>query len=156
MTYALDEALIATPIGMVRICGNAAALDRISLERGGAKPLTGKAHAVREATAQIQAYFAGTLRDFDLPLVPVNSERGQILREGIVAVGYGDAMSYGALARMLGSGPRAVGQACARNPYPLVVPCHRILAAGGRLGAYTTGEGPKTKQWLLDHEARYA
>ena len=89
-------------------------------------------------------------------MVPLAGPRGEALRAGIAAVGYGETLSYGALARTIGSGARAVGQACARNPYPLVIPCHRILAAGGALGAYSASDGPATKQWLLDHETRTA
>jgi methylated-DNA-[protein]-cysteine S-methyltransferase len=163
MPYAPDHALIATPIGMVRISGDDDVVTRIHV--GGPEPApedAGSAKAVLEAVVQLRAYFAGTLRDFDLPLIPFDSKRGETLRAGpsrSAARGRhssGDTVSYGALARQIGSGPRAIGQACARNPYPLVIPCHRILAAGGRLGAYSAGEGPNTKQWLLDHEARHS
>lgn len=160
MTYAPDHALIATPIGAVEIWGDDQAISRIAIpapgRQTGAGEQAGSAAAVREAEAQLRAYFAGTLRSFDLPLEPAGSKRGEILRAGIVSVGYGDALSYGALARQLDSGPRAIGQACARNPFPLVIPCHRILAAGGGLGAYSAGEGPATKRWLLEHELRHS
>lgn len=152
--YARDHALIATPIGSIRIDGDETAIIRIQLgAEGPAQP--GTASAVRAAADQLDAYFAGELKDFTVVLPPVKSPRGQALRDGLIAVGYGDAMSYGELARRLDSGPRAVGQLCARNPFPIIVPCHRILAAGGALGAYTAGEGPATKQWLLDHEQRH-
>ena len=59
---------------------------------------------------------------------------------------------YGAIARMIGSSPRAVGQACRRNPFPIVVPCHRVVGAGGAIGYYSAGEGVATKRWLLAHE----
>ena len=61
-------------------------------------------------------------------------------------------MSYCALSRRLSSGARALGQACARNPFPIVVPCHRVLNADGTLGAYSGGDGPATKHRLLAHE----
>ncbi len=77
------------------------------------------------------------------------------MREGLIAVGYGETVSYGELAKRLDSGPRAIGQLCARNPFPIVVPCHRVLGAGGALGSYSAGDGPATKQWLLDHEQRH-
>jgi methylated-DNA-[protein]-cysteine S-methyltransferase len=92
--------------------------------------------------------------DFDIALAPANTLRGQALRGGLIGVGYGTTLSYGALARQLGSGARAVGQLCARNPFPIVVPCHRILGSGG-LGHYSAGDGITTKQWLLDHERRH-
>ncbi|MBB5684096.1 methylated-DNA--[protein]-cysteine S-methyltransferase [Sphingobium boeckii] len=156
MAYALDHALIATPIGMIRISGDEDAIGRVLID--GSKDQAeeqGRSKAVVEAVAQIRAYFAGALKDFDLPLIAIRSERGDVLREGIASVGYGQTLSYGALARTIGSGARAIGQACARNPYPLIIPCHRILASGGALGAYSAGDGPLTKQWLLDHESRH-
>ena len=110
------------------------------------------APAIREALRQIEAYFAGRLTAFDLPLAATPTERGAVLRQGIVDIAYGETASYGALAKAIGSSPRAIGQACARNPFPIVVPCHRILGAGGALGAYSAGNGPITKSRLLDHE----
>lgn len=153
MTYAPDLDRIATPIGIVTIRGDETAITSITIEADHTIAETAsRAAAVREAAAQLRAYFAGRLREFDLPLVPAATVRGQALRDGITAIPYGDTLSYGALARQLSSAPRAVGQACARNPYPIIIPCHRVLAAQGRLGAYSGGTGPSTKQWLLNHE----
>jgi methylated-DNA-[protein]-cysteine S-methyltransferase len=72
----------------------------------------------------------------------------------MIAIAYGETLSYGDLARLAGSAPRAIGQACARNPFPIIVPCHRVLSSGGARGHYSGGEGPITKRWLLDHEQR--
>lgn len=154
MTYAPDLARIATPIGMVAIRGDEAVITSITIEPGSAAEAESESAALRAAALQLRAYFAGRLTMFDLPLVPAPTLRGAALRAGIAAIPFGETLSYGALARQLGSGPRAVGQACARNPYPIVIPCHRVLAAKGQLGAYSGGEGPKTKQWLLSHERR--
>ena len=152
--YARDHALIATPIGLIRIEGDAHMLLRVHL--GGNGPLThGETPLVRRAAGQISAYFAGDLKAFDLPLPDIDSPRGRVLRDGLAALGYGETASYGELARRLDSGPRAIGQLCARNPFPIVVPCHRVLGAGGALGSYSAGDGPATKQWLLDHERRH-
>lgn len=151
--YAPDHARIATPIGTVVIEGDD---ERIARVRIGAddSPAPGHTAAVRDATAQLEAYFAGRLRTFDLPLATAVTPRSEALRLAIVSVGYGSTASYGELATRHGSSARAVGQACARNPFPLVVPCHRVLAAGGVLGPYSAGEGPSTKRWLLAFEAR--
>lgn len=150
--YALDSASIATPIGTVVIEGDDHLVSRISLT-GTALLCPGTAKAVREAAAQLQAYFAGLLRAFDLPLAPAATPRGAVLRQAIVAIGHGETASYGELAQLHGSSARALGQACARNPFPLVVPCHRVLRTGGVLGPYSAGDGPVTKRWLLDFEA---
>ena len=153
MAYAHDEAVIATPIGAVRIVGEDDRIDRVTIgedstARGGDAP------AVREAARQISAYLAGDSFAFDLPLAPARSLRGEALRAGIAAIGYGETLSYGTLARLLASGPRAIGQACARNPFPIVIPCHRVIGGGGSLGHYSGGRGLETKQALLDLEAR--
>jgi methylated-DNA-[protein]-cysteine S-methyltransferase len=81
-----------------------------------------------EAAAQLADYFAGRRTDFDLPLAPTRSRRGDELRAAIRGIGYGSTLSYGMLARIAQSGPRANGQACARNPLPFIVPCHRVVA----------------------------
>ncbi|WP_380783235.1 methylated-DNA--[protein]-cysteine S-methyltransferase [Sphingomonas sp. R86520] len=149
--YARDAASIATPIGLVCVTGTADRIDAIEILAAG-DVVPSDAAAVREALRQLEAYFAGRLTAFDLPLAPSPTERGAILRQGIIDVAYGATASYGALARAIRSSPRAIGQACARNPFPIVVPCHRILGAGGALGAYSAGNGPITKSRLLDHE----
>lgn len=149
--YALDTASVATPIGLIVIEGNGERISRIHLAPPG--PVTaGNSGIVREAAAQIEAYFAGRLRTFDLPLLASTTPRGAVLRQAMIDIGYGETASYGALAAKASSSARALGQACARNPFPIVVPCHRVVQAGGVLGPYSAGEGSKTKRWLLQHE----
>ncbi len=153
--YARDHALIATPLGTIRIEGDDAQVTAVRIgAEDAASP--GATTAVREAAEQLEQWFAGERQDFTVRLAPAATPRGQELRAGLIAVGYGETLSYGALARRLGSSPRAIGQLCARNPFPILVPCHRVLGAGGALGAYSAGEGPKTKSWLLEHERRFA
>jgi methylated-DNA-[protein]-cysteine S-methyltransferase len=152
--YARDHALIATPIGAIRIEGDDAVLTAIRV--GGDGPRSaGSAGAVRRAVEQLEQWFAKEREAFDLVLAPAGTPRGEALRAGLIAVGYGETLSYGALARALGSSPRAIGQLCARNPFPIVVPCHRVLGSGDALGAYSAGDGPRTKSWLLEHERRH-
>lgn len=153
--YARDHALIATPLGTIRIEGEDAWISAVRIGADGA-PSRGTAAAVREAADQLESWLAGALQEFTVPMEPAATPRGGELRAGLVAVRYGETLSYGALARQLGSSPRAIGQLCARNPFPILVPCHRVLGAGGALGAYSGGEGPKTKSWLLEHERRFA
>ncbi|WP_184087692.1 methylated-DNA--[protein]-cysteine S-methyltransferase [Sphingomonas xinjiangensis] len=153
--YARDHALIATPIGPIRIEGDDAAVMAVCIGAPGS--LTpGSAAAVRLAVEQIAAWFAGDRDSFDVPLAPARTPRGEVLRQGLIDVGYGDTLSYGALAQRLGSSARAIGQLCARNPFPLIVPCHRVLGSGGALGHYSAGDGTPTKSWLLEHERRFA
>ena len=154
MIYARDTALLATPVGTIRIDGDEARIHRIAIESERMTPRRADSPAVIAAAEQLKAWFEGALTDFDLALAPARTSRGQALRDGLIAVGYGSTMSYGGLARLLGSGARAIGQLCARNPFPIVVPCHRVLASGA-LGQYSAGDGVATKRWLLDHEIKH-
>ena len=149
-----ETASLTTPIGIIRI---EAAGDTLSaLQIGGDPCIRSDNPLLRRAIEQIEAYFAGALKRFDLPLAPPRTPRGAVLRQGIVDVGYGDVASYGTIARLIGSSPRALGQACARNMLPIIIPCHRVLGANAVLGAYSAGKGPATKQWLLDHEKGFS
>ncbi len=114
----------------------------------------------RIAQAQLGEYFSGTRRRFDLPVdwTGLSGPRRRVLQVLFETVGYGQTVSYGALARRAGltdrDAPvpaRAVGQIMGSNPIPLVVPCHRVMAADG-LGGYSGGTGPEVKHWLLVFE----
>ncbi|AWK86048.1 methylated-DNA--[protein]-cysteine S-methyltransferase [Azospirillum thermophilum] len=109
-----------------------------------------------EAARQLDAYFTGRLHGFDLPLAPKGSPFRQQVWAAMLAIPYGGTLSYGDVARALGSAPRAVGGACGANPIPIIIPCHRILGSGGSAGGYSGGSGLRTKAWLLDLERRHA
>jgi len=144
-------AVLMSPIGPLRL--RAAGGQLRSLDIGAVdRPRETSDALLREAVAQLSAWFEGQLTDFDLPLEPVTTPRGPAHRAAILGIGYGETASYGQIARMLGSSPRAVGQACARNPLPIIIPCHRVLGAAGAIGHYSAGEGVATKRWLLNHE----
>jgi methylated-DNA-[protein]-cysteine S-methyltransferase len=109
------------------------------------------ARAVRE----IERYLDDPAHRLDLPLEPAGTPFQQRVWQAILAIRAGEARTYGALARDLGSEPRAVGQACGSNPIALVIPCHRVTAAGNRLGGFmhSTGDDAlRIKRWLLAHE----
>ena len=108
---------------------------------------------LRDAAAQLGEYFEGRRRDFDLPLHPAETPFQDRMRATMLAIPYGHTRSYGDIADDLGGAARAVGQACGRNPIPIIVPCHRVVAAGGRLGGFSGGDGLPTKQRLLALEA---
>ncbi|WP_414901061.1 methylated-DNA--[protein]-cysteine S-methyltransferase [Sphingomonas flavalba] len=153
MAYAPVSASIATPVGTVHISGDDDVVHAIHITAATAEQApTALPHAVAEAARQIAAYFTDPQLRFCLPLAPAATARGMALREAIAAIGPGATQSYGEVAAAIASSPRAVGQACARNPFPIVIPCHRVLAGGGRLGAYSAGGGIRTKSWLLHHE----
>ena len=104
------------------------------------------------ARRQLQDYFAGRRREFDLPLNPAGSAFQLRVWLALRDIPCGQTVRYGDLAHRLGSSPRAIGGACARNPLPIIVPCHRVVAADGSLGGYSGKEGIKTKRILLDLE----
>jgi methylated-DNA-[protein]-cysteine S-methyltransferase len=151
MAYAHSATVIATPIGPVRIEAEGDLLTGIRIGTGAEADAVDHA-LLRTAADQITAYFDGRLTRFDLPLAPAASERGPELRDAICGISYGETATYGALAERTGASARAVGQACAGNRFPIVVPCHRVLPTGGALGFYSAGDGPATKVWLLRHE----
>ena len=103
---------------------------------------------LNEAARQIDAYFAGKLRDFDLPLHPAGSNFEQRVWAAMQESPYGETRSYGDLAAATHSAPRAIGRACGRNPIPIVIPCHRVLGKGW-MGGYSGAGGLVTKQALL-------
>ena len=102
-----------------------------------------------EAEAQIAAYFAGRRRSFDLPLAPRGSDFQKKVWTAIAAIPLGASETYGSLARKLETAPRPVGGAAGANPLPIIVPCHRVLGAGGTLHGYSGHGGTATKAALL-------
>jgi len=101
-----------------------------------------------EAARQLQAYFDGKLSDFDLPVAPAGSSFEKRVWAAMQQIPYGETRCYGDLAEAIHSAPRAVGGACGKNPIPIVIPCHRVLAKSG-MGGYSGRGGLKTKQALL-------
>ena len=106
---------------------------------------------LNRAVHQLNAYFYCGLRVFDLPVAPAGTPFQKAVWKQMQAIPYGEARTYGEIARWLRSAPRAVGVACGRNPIPIIIPCHRVIAAGG-LGGYSGDGGVDTKLWLLELE----
>lgn len=161
MSYAPHLVTLQTPVGGIVIESDdtavtairiSATLDEAQLSPDAADKLA-STPAMRAAD-QLRSYFAGELRHFDLPLAAASSVRGMVLRSGIAAIPFGETLTYGQLARALNSSARAIGGACSRNPFPIVVPCHRVTSSGGAGEHYSAGRGPETKSWLIAHEAR--
>lgn len=106
------------------------------------------------ASSQVLEYLAGKRRSFDLPLAAKGTEFQHAVWNEMLNIPYGETRTYGQIAAALGKPKalQAVGQACGRNPIPIIVPCHRVVAAGGKLGGYAYGPG--IKQFLLNVEAQ--
>lgn len=109
---------------------------------------------LREAVAQLSAYFRGERRVFDLPLAPQGTDFQHRVWKELQQIEWGETASYGEIARRLGmtnAASRAVGLANGRNPIPVVIPCHRVIGANGALTGYAGGV--ERKQTLLDLES---
>src|SRR5712691_12928368 len=140
---------IPSPIGQLTVDELNDAIVRI---RWADAPAGNGSPLLAEAARQLAAYFDGRLARFDLPLAPAGSPFAARVWEAMQAIPYGETRYYGDLAQAVGSAPRAVGRACGKNPIPIVIPCHRVLAKGG-MGGYSGAGGLATKQRLLDLEA---
>jgi len=121
-------------------------------EAGDPQEPPGETPLLAEAAQQLGEYFAGTRRNFDLPLDPAGTPFQRRVWTEMARIPFGATESYGALARKTGSVARAVGGACGANPIPIVIPCHRVVAEGGGLGGFSGGTGPATKRALLELE----
>ena len=102
-------------------------------------------------TEQVREYEAGDRTTFDVAVDYPDSFLGRVM-DAMVAIPYGETRTYGDLATELDTAPIAVGQACAANPVPLVVPCHRVVASDGSLNGYSADGGLAMKRRLLEHE----
>jgi methylated-DNA-[protein]-cysteine S-methyltransferase len=148
------QAKLPTPFALLGIRTEGDALTEIAfLPRTGA-PLAPQNRIAERARAQIEHYLDDPEFRFDLPLARQGTEFQRRVWAKIASIGAGRTRSYGELACELRSAPRAVGQACGANPVPLVVPCHRVLAASG-IGGFAhhqAGFHLAIKRWLLVHE----
>ncbi len=109
-----------------------------------------------EAAMQVQRYLADPDFQFSLPLIEVGSAFQRKVWGAISSIPRGTVRTYGQIAKHIGSAPRAVGQACGANWFPLIIPCHRVTAAGG-LGGFSNHDDENgfhlgVKRWLLRHE----
>jgi methylated-DNA-[protein]-cysteine S-methyltransferase len=114
-----------------------------------------KSPLAREAVRQLRAWLKDPQHEFGLPLAPAGTNFQRKVWQQIVAIPAGQTRSYGDVAAAIRSGPRAVGNACGANPYPIVVPCHRVVAANQGLGGFARQRGGfllDVKRWLLTHE----
>jgi methylated-DNA-[protein]-cysteine S-methyltransferase len=148
------QAKLRTPFALLGIRAGEDELAEIVLLGRDGEALAPRSRLAERACVQIGRYVEDPQFRFDLRLAPRGTPFQRRVWEKIAAIGPGRTRSYGELARELSSAPRAVGQACGANPLPLVVPCHRVLAAGG-IGGFAHHRGGfhlSVKRWLLAHE----
>jgi methylated-DNA-[protein]-cysteine S-methyltransferase len=156
MCAAPATARIETPIGMIELVASSDALTSVRIIPG-----TGKERADRQNSAlecaieQMRDYFRGLRKSFDIPLLAAASEEARQLRSAIASIPFGEMETYGSVAIRSGTSARAIGQACKSNPFPIIIPCHRVISSAGR-EYYSAGAGPETKAWLNDFEADHS
>ncbi|RCS56519.1 methylated-DNA--[protein]-cysteine S-methyltransferase [Parvibium lacunae] len=160
LSQANYQAVIPTPFGRL---GIRTALDQVFEQPvvyevqylPGATPLLSPQEAfTKEVVAQMEAYLAHPQTVFSVPLATRGTPFQQRLREQMLTIPCGQTQTYGAIAKLLKSGPRAVGQGCGANPFPLLIPCHRIVSASG-IGGFARADNGfyiGVKRWLLKHE----
>ena len=142
-----------SPVGPLTLVSSGDALSQILFEsqKYGKVPVATNTHSevLDEARRQLDAYFAGKLRDFDLPLAPEGSDFQLRVWKALETIPFGATRSYGEIATAIGApkAMRAVGAANGRNPLPIVVPCHRVIGANGSLTGF--GGGMARMEWLL-------
>ena len=152
----MNAALLPSPVGSLHVAvegGHVTALFTAEHSRHAPAPAPrdGIFDAVRQ---QLEEYFAGVRRTFELPLAPRGTAFEQAVWRRLTRIPFGETVTYGQLAAELGSAARAVGRANGRNPISIIVPCHRVIGANGSLTGYAGGLA--TKQKLLEHEGVFA
>lgn len=148
-------AVLAAPFGNLGVCITDDMLSGLAFLPPGARPRAAAQPLVARLATQLEAYFDDPRHGFDLPLAPVGTPFRHRVWAALQRIPLGQTCSYGAIARRLNSAPRAVGQAIADNPLPIIIPCHRVIAADGGLGGFNhsrTGYSQDIKRWLLKHE----
>jgi len=146
-----------SPLGRLLLVADEEGLLEIAFNEGRTPPVvdpawTSGGASLREPVRQLQAFFAGELRDFDLKLNAKGTAFQQRVWSALREIPFGETISYGELARRVGNpaASRAVGLANGSNPISIVVPCHRVIGSNGKLTGY--GGGLDNKRWLLDFE----
>ena len=135
-----------SPLGPLTVFENGGAVVAVEWGRAGNSEPSA---LVEEARHQLDTYFDGKLKIFDLPLHPAGSAFQRAVWGQLRRIPYGRTRTYGDVAEALMSAPRSVGGACGKNPIPIIVPCHRVVGRGGRMAGYSGGAGVETKIALL-------
>lgn len=152
------DAIVAAPFGALGVKMGRGAVREIAFLPPGTPPGLSRSPAAAAAFSALESYLRDPRSRFDLQLAPEGTPFQRRVWAAMQRIPVGETRTYGDLARELGSAPRAVGQACGANPLPVVVPCHRVVAASGLGGFAHRSEGflLGVKRWLLAHEARAA
>lgn len=146
----MPQLSLRSPVGDLTLSEEDGAI--VSVDWGWGRDQT-ETPLLREARQQLFDYFDGKRTAFDLPLAPSGTDYQRRVWAALCAIPPGETRTYGDIARAAGGSPRSVGGANGRNPIPIIIPCHRVLA-GTHFGGYSGEGGLETKRFLLDLEAR--
>jgi methylated-DNA-[protein]-cysteine S-methyltransferase len=147
--------VLSTPVGELSVATDGAAICQVQFGRDAGRPAECDDELLASAAEQVEEYFTGRRTAFDLPLADVGgSEFERAVWARLTTIPYGEMRTYGEVAAAVGdpAAARAVGVACNRNRLPILVPCHRVVGAGGKLVGF--GGGVPRKRLLLELEAR--
>lgn len=154
------QARLAAPFGVLGICADDKFITAIRFLPRSMPTLAPQKNSLAHlACVQLNAYLDDPDFQFDLPLKLTGSAHQIRVWESLKTIPRGQALTYGELAARVHSVPRAIGGACAHNPIPVVIPCHRVVSSGGGLGGFMGGredDSLAVKRWLLHHEGYLA
>ena len=157
MTAAVDQYdyILPSPIGMLGLNVSAKGIQCLSYINSKHQPIIPKQGLAAKVHKQINEYFQLTRTQFDLPIDVTGTEFQEKVWRQVDKIAYGESLTYGEIAKAIHSGPRAVGNACRKNPIPIIIPCHRVVKKTG-MGGYCgslAGKEIQQKDWLLRHES---
>lgn len=153
----METLSLKTPVGDVTLFADDDAIVALDWGQGADAPRKSKSAVLNAAARALADYFkTGQLDTTGVKLAPHGTAFQRRVWREMQKIKPGRTKSYGQIAKTLKSGPRAVGGACAANPIPLLIPCHRVMGANGRLTGYSGGEGVDTKAFLLKLEGARA
>ena len=152
--HSIAETLMESPVGLLRIRVSGGQLDEIAFVDAATSPRFDASPYLDRVIEQLECYFEDPRFEFSLTRSAAGTPFQRRVWDALCRIPSGEVRTYGQLAARLGSSPRAVGNACRRNPVPIVVPCHRVVSATG-VGGYAgeaAGRLVAVKRRLLEHE----
>lgn len=149
----MNKTVIDSPIGKIAIFAENEKIIRLELKTEQKADSVKTEKVLAEAEKQLFEYFSGERKIFELEYEFSGTEFQKSVWNELLKIPFGKTKTYGEIAKEIGNpkAGRAVGSACNKNPLPIIVPCHRVIGAKGKLTGFACGT--KTKEWLLGHEA---
>ena len=151
LPHAFNYGYVSTPIGLIEVAEQEQQVKHIYFVEQARSPET-QNETLKLAKQQLSEYMTGERQIFDLPLAPEGTDFQKQVWAKMQTIKSGDTLTYKDISDDLKSAPRAVGGACGKNPIPIIIPCHRVLASNGGFGGYSGDGGIDTKKQLLTLE----